>query len=69
MQQRQVPQIDRRLLMQIVKDGLLGFTAGTASYLYVWLNPITYDDVHWAALCALGGFVAACFLRRRCESS
>jgi hypothetical protein len=59
MQQRQATQLDRKLLTQIVKDGLPGFIAGTASYLYVWLNPLTYNDVPWAALCALGGFLAA----------
>jgi hypothetical protein len=56
---QQLPLINGKLLTQIVRDGLSGLIAGMASYLYVWLNPVTYDYVPWAALCALGAFLAA----------
>jgi len=41
------------------RAGIIGFVAGAASYLYIWLNPQTSNLVLYLAICALAGLVAS----------
>ena len=42
---------------KIARTCIVGFIAGTVSYLYVWLTPRASNLILWLALCALAGFV------------
>ena len=40
------------------KAWVVGFLAGAASYLHLWLNPFMSNPILWLALCGLAGFLA-----------